>query len=430
MPGHPLFRVLQAIQERPWAITDRSMVTIMDIVERHMDGREIDLEAVAAKLGQPLDNTGGDVSMRGSIAIIDVTGPIFRYADIFTRISGATAIETLSQNFQTAIESSAVQQIVLNVNSPGGQVDGVSELADMVRAGAAVKPVTAYVDGLAASGAYWIASAANRIVANESSFLGSIGVVVTVMDNRAAQEKRGVKRYEIVSTVSPLKRADVATDEGRSQLLAIADSLAEIFVSRVAAFRGTTAENITQNYGRGGVMIARQAVAAGMADAVSNFESLMNELGNPVTMESLIRPAASAAQELITTMENPTTTTAAATPTVATPAPAPVAAAPPVDQKLRIAAILTCQEANGREQLARTLALETDLDPEAARKILTAAPLAVPAAPAPAPNRLEQAMTQVPNPKVGTSADAGLGDSAEADAASILRFVPKDRRVA
>jgi hypothetical protein len=199
----------------------------------------------------------------------------------------------------------------------------------------------------------------------------------------------------------------------------------------VAAFRGTTAENVTQNYGRGGVMIARQAVAAGMADSVSNFESLMNELGNPVTIDNLLRPAASAASTTEqTTMNDPIATGGTTPPATTPPAPAPVpAAASPVDQRVRIAAILTCQEANGREQLARTLALETDLEPDAARKVLASAPLAVPVAPAPT-NRLEHAMSQVPNPKVGTSADAGLGDSAETEAASILRFVPKDRRVA
>ena len=96
----------------------------------------------------------------------------------------------------------------------------------------------------------------------------------------------------------------------------------------------------------------------------------------------------------------------------------------PAPERQRIAAILNAPEAEGREQLARTLALETDLEPEAARKILGAAPKAASATP---PNPLAAQMAQIPNPKVGVRGEEAQ-DSAEAEAAHILAFVPQERR--
>ena len=61
-----------------------------------------------------------------------VEGPIVRYADLFTEISGATSIETLAQDLHSALNDNTISGIVLNIDSPGGEVNGTSEFADMV----------------------------------------------------------------------------------------------------------------------------------------------------------------------------------------------------------------------------------------------------------------------------------------------------------
>jgi len=433
-----LLHILGEIQERPWAITQAAMETILGIVER----APVDVEAVAARLGRPLENTGGRVEMHGNVAVIGVEGPLFRYASIFAEISGATSIENLSRDFRAALDNPAVAQIVLNVNSPGGQVDGINEFADQIRAGAAKKPVTAYVDGLAASGGYWLAAAASRIVTNESAFLGSIGVVVSVTDTRDAQERQGVKRYEIVSTKSPLKRTDVRTDEGRAQLLAIADSIADLFIGRVAQFRGTTEARVESDFGRGGILPARQAIASGMADSLGSFEPLITGLAAETAARPIAFPnrAASAASLQEAPMADPQRTdppAPAASPAATaapTPTPVPAAISPAVTpqhegqivatDRQRISAILNCEEAQGRENLARTLALETDHDLATAQKILKSAPVA--GAPA-AANPLAAAMQNLKNPTVGVGS-GGDQDSPAAEAERVLQFVPKLRR--
>jgi hypothetical protein len=96
----------------------------------------------------------------------------------------------------------------------------------------------------------------------------------------------------------------------------------------------------------------------------------------------------------------------------------------PTADRQRIAAILTCEEARGREGLARTLALETNHTLEAAKKLLGAAPAAATEAPV---NALDSRMTRLPNPNVGVPGDAGEDDSPATEVQRILGFVPKNR---
>jgi enoyl-CoA hydratase/carnithine racemase len=361
---------------------------------------------------------------------------------------------------------------VLAINSPGGQIDGINELANMIRAANGAKPITAYVDGLAASGAYWLASAAGRIVADESAQLGSIGVLATVVDDPEADERRGIKRYDIVSSQSPLKRTDPATDDGRQQLQAMVDSLAQLFIEKVAAFRGQSPEKVARDYGRGAVMGAREAVTMGLADGLGSLEGLLRAAAPAPVRNVRDAPGLRVAEtpgriEITTTgnvgigaqafdegeLEEETDeqqlnddSTCACPPgedncecdkeddesegTAQEPDTSSIPEGEstllqPTEERQRIAAILTCEEARGREELARVLALETNHPIEAALKILKAAPVAA----KPAPNALDARMTQLGNPAVGTGSDgSGEDDSNAAEVQKILAFVPKARK--
>ena len=435
-------RVLAQIYDKPWAITPEALQTILDVLAQPQD-----LEAVAARLGRPLDNNGNSATVRDGVAILNVEGPLFRYANLFTDLSGATSIEGLAQDFQGALDAPNVKQILLNVNSPGGQVDGIQELADLIRTGAQAKPVTAYIDGMGASAAYWLAAAAPHVAAAESALIGSVGVVAAVTDNREAQQRQGVRRYEIVSSQSPFKRPDVATEEGRGQLQEVVDGLADIFIGRLAGFRGVTADQVAANFGQGKTMLTRQAIGAGMADEMTGFEPLVARLAADRSPRAY---SFSAHQEVIPMADNPTTQPPAIQPAKPATIPAPVAAAPappaveaaPVQpiappvvipapqadpvaaERARIGAILNAPEAQGREALARTLALETNQDPESARRILAAAPTAQPVAPP--VNQLAAEMARLPNPKVGPG--GGETDTAASEAARVLAFIPKAQR--
>jgi signal peptide peptidase SppA len=262
---------------------------ILDIAAR---AQEPDFEAVAQKLADRASENGL-LELRGATAVVNVIGPIFRYANLFTWISGATSVQELATTFRAAVDDPAVRAIVLNIDSPGGEVAGISEMASAIFDAREKKPVIAYVDALAGSGAYWLASAAGRIVANDTAELGSIGVVATLVD-RAPRD--GVKTYQFVSSVSPNKRPNMETDEGRATIQQRIDDLAGVFVASVAKYRGASEQKILEDFGRGGMMIAAKALAAGMADEIGTFESVMSELDKKHQGRSLSGFGGSAAE--------------------------------------------------------------------------------------------------------------------------------------
>lgn len=259
-----MIRVLSRIKSEPWAITREAMDTILEIAARDNETPQ----AVAAKLGRPLENTY-DVEYRDGIAILSITGPLFRYANLFTALSGATSYDLLARDFNKALNDPAVESILLNIDSPGGEASGVSEFADMIYAARGKKPVMAYVGGAGASAAYWLASAADRVIVDETAMLGSIGVVLGIEDSRERDTKNGIKRMEIVSAQSPFKRVDPATDEGQSRLQARVDALAEVFVAKVARNRGKDVETVLKVFGQGDVFVGQAAVNAVLAEPPS-----------------------------------------------------------------------------------------------------------------------------------------------------------------
>ena len=258
-------RILHAIEETPWLSTPSALRMVLDIANR-----ETDIEAVAAKLGRPLDNTRS-VEMRGNIAVIPVTGTIVRYSSFFTEICGGVSTEMLSRDLNTALNDESVETIVFNIDSPGGEASGVAELSEMIKEAREKKKVVAYVDDMAASAGYWIASAASEIHASKTSMVGSIGVVFTL------REKTG-SGIEIVSNVSPRKRPDISTAEGISQIQAWADKLGDIFVDSVALNRGVSSDTVLEKFGQGDMLVGREALEAGMVDSITTFEALIAKL--------------------------------------------------------------------------------------------------------------------------------------------------------
>ena len=446
----PYFRILAALCE-PWAITE----PVLDrMVQAVLDPDHMTVDALAAKIGRPLDNTGHRVEQRGATAILGIAGPIFRYSNLFTAISGATSTELAAQDLETALSSGLVDNIVLNINSPGGEVDGTNAFAAMVRDGAKRKPIYAYIDGLGASAAYWIASAATEVIAEESAWVGSIGVTATLMDRSGAQERQGVKSYQIVSSQSPRKNPSPATETGRAQLQERVDTIAQMFIDRVAKYRGVSPETVQSDFGQGNVFPAQLAKKRGMIDRVQGFESFLAGLTDSRSMVSMAataaeertmadQPAAPAQQPTAAASAPPLVITATPQPltfvtqspmqtgyvvnTAPQPAPPDTAAAERAG-RTRCQTILTNPEAASRRELAEYLAFETDYPVEQCAMILKTSPKA--AQPGAHGGPLAAAMAQVANPRVAALGAAGDTDTSDAaEVQRVLAFVPKQYKV-
>ncbi len=255
-------RALDMVMGSEWLITEPALLSIIDIATRD----KIDIDALQTRLGKQLENSR-TVSTRGNIAVVPFIGPVFRYSNLFTDISGATSLSIFAKDFQAAEDDESIDTIIIEMDSPGGQASGISEQAQIIRSSS--KKVIAYASNLAASAGYWIASAADEVIISDTAQLGSIGVISTFYDDEDPKEIR------IISSQSPNKRPDIKTDQGRAEVQKVVDSLANVFVNAVADYRGVSSDIVLEKFGKGGVLVGEQAVKAGMADRVDTLENLI-----------------------------------------------------------------------------------------------------------------------------------------------------------
>lgn len=268
----PAERILAKLRGEPWVIQPDWLSKMIQIAERMND-----VEALEARKGAPLEYAY-EATVRDGVAILPIEGPIFPKANMMTEMSGATALSLVARDFTAALDNDAISSIVLRINSPGGQSTGIDEMASMIRN--ADKPVHAHVSGTGASAAYWIASAADSISLSPTSSVGSIGVAYTT---RAAQDGEESDIIEFVSSLSPKKRLSPRSEEGEEQIMSLIDGMAEVFISDVATGRNTSSEDVLENFGQGGMVLAQKAVEVGMADHVGTFEELMANLSGQTT---------------------------------------------------------------------------------------------------------------------------------------------------
>lgn len=263
-----------------WLMTAEALDNVMAVA-----AREGDVQALEARLGRPLDNTRS-VTVRDGVAIIPVSGPIFRHANLMTEISGATATGSLATDIQAALDNPSVNVLVLDIDSPGGEATGINELAEMIFQARGTKPIKAYVGGQAASASYWIASAADEVIVDDTAQLGSVGVVLSL---RKREDRPGEKSYEIVSSNAPNKRPDLETEAGRAQLQTRTDELANVFLDKVARNRSIPRDEVNDRFRQGGIATGALAVEAGMADRLGSLEGLIAELAGSVSTPSTKR---------------------------------------------------------------------------------------------------------------------------------------------
>lgn len=304
-----------------WLMTAEALDTLLAVADRQGD-----VEALETRLGRPLDNTR-TVSVRDGVAVIPVTGPIFRRANLFTEISGATSTEVLATDIQAALDDPGVRALVLDIDSPGGAATGINELSEMVYQARGQKPIKAYVGGTGASAAYWLGSAADEIVVDDTAQLGSVGVVLNL---KTREDRPGEKTYEVVSSNAPNKRPNLESEAGRAQLQERVDELADVFLDKVARNRGIPRAEVNDRFRQGGTATGALAVEAGMADRLGSLESLIAELAGSTPR------ATQQKRTVIMTTVRTTAELQAALEAGTDPATIQIAAAEPVDtDKLR-----------------------------------------------------------------------------------------------
>ncbi|NYZ70151.1 ATP-dependent Clp protease proteolytic subunit [Endozoicomonas sp. SM1973] len=147
-------QALQYLASQPWALETKTLAVMKDIAAREWQITE----AVAKQLGE---RTGPNSTKRDDVTLININGVISRYASLFHAACGGASVETLAKAFNQALNDPDTKSIILTIDSPGGQVNGINELGEMIHAARGKKPIVAYVGGMGCSAAYWLATAAD-----------------------------------------------------------------------------------------------------------------------------------------------------------------------------------------------------------------------------------------------------------------------------
>jgi len=262
-------KFLASLLNEPWLV-EEAWLEIM--VQSFLgDDLSIDPEALQVLKSERLLGTRS-AQVRGSKAHVPIHGPIFAKPNILTEWLGiGTVLSDVVGDIQAVLDNPDIESILLDIDSPGGTVTGINEAANFIKASSKQKPITAYVGGVGASAAYWLASAADEIVLDATSRVGSIGVVVAYPNPQGDDDGY----VEIVNSASPNKRPDISTKEGKSVVTKELDDLADVFIATVAENRGVSSNNVVSNFGQGGVLVGQKAISAGMADRLGSFEELM-----------------------------------------------------------------------------------------------------------------------------------------------------------
>lgn len=210
----------------------------------------------------------------GQIAVVTIDGPIAAGASAEGLLGAVVGADDIVSQLQQAREDPAVAAVVIRMNTPGGSAAAAQEIGVAVqRLRDAGKPVVVSIADLGASGGYWVAAMADRIVANPASLTGSIGVIMEVTHYEDLYEKLGIDVETIKS--GPYKDIGSATRpltaEERRLLQGLVNDIYQQFVDVVAKGRGMSRERVLE-LADGRVFTGRQAKAAGLVDELGTFD--------------------------------------------------------------------------------------------------------------------------------------------------------------
>lgn len=263
-----------------WAMEPGKLTAIAEFLALQADGGKLDAAEIEARIAPA---TAAAVARReGSIAVVPLRGIISPRASMVPNSStgGGAMAEGFAAMIDQMADDDAVKAIIVDADTPGGNVLNVDEASAAVAAVKGRKPIVVQVTGLLASAGYWIGASADEIVVSPSSTVGAIGVRTAYDDVSAAMAKDGVAR-EIISAgkfkgeglLGPL------SDDTRAYMQSRVDEYYGMFVDRVAAGRNVTAAAVRDGFGQGRMVGAAAAVREGMADRVATMKETLARFG-------------------------------------------------------------------------------------------------------------------------------------------------------
>lgn len=261
-------RIISKVIGERWLITAEKHHAIMAALEAKLSGDFQTINGIDER--DPDSMTGRDEyrefqTARGTIAVIPIHGILGKHLSSFEMACGGCSLDTIQSQLKTALNSPRISAVLLDINSPGGTVTGTPETANLIQEVRTKKPVWAFTDADACSGALWLASQADVFYSTESAEVGSCGVRMILLDVTQQLKDEGVKVNAIYSGKYKLLGASFKPleDDEREMLQAESARIHQQFKGAVQSIR-----KVDEQYLEGQIFRGEEASGIGMTDGV------------------------------------------------------------------------------------------------------------------------------------------------------------------
>jgi signal peptide peptidase SppA len=283
----------------PWALMPERLHALASVVMRWSAGipAEADnmIRVQADRVIRDTRRQTASAQSAGGIAVLPLYGVVTQRGNMVEDVSGpgSTSTQQFSSALRQLLADNTVGQILIDIDSPGGSVYGVAELADEIQSARTQKPVVAVANSLAASAAYWIGCSASEFYVTPGGEVGSIGVWQAHQDYSKALEESGVKTTLISAGKfkvegNPYSPLD---DEAQSFMQSRVDDYYAAFTKAVARGRGVPIAQVRDGMGQGRVLGADAALAQNMVDGIATFDDVLKKMRRDAKQQ--VRPGAS-----------------------------------------------------------------------------------------------------------------------------------------
>lgn len=213
----------------------------------------------------------------GTNAVISVSGPLSYKYDLWAWLSDGSSYCGLQKKIRLAEQNENVSQIVMVYDTPGGEITGLQETADLIAS--VTKPIIAVVDPCCASAGLWLASQSDRIVSIPSGEIGSLGVQAVAMNYYEYFKKAGIDVSIFRANISPNKNLghpyEEMTEEAREYIQSRVDEAGDRFVSTVAKGRNVSEAKVLSEFGQGKMLLAKDAKSVGLIDDIASLQEVL-----------------------------------------------------------------------------------------------------------------------------------------------------------
>lgn len=277
-------KLIAELTENCWAIYPEQYTLMLNLLLGNISPNKAMAEEMREKnleTQQENSNLIGDTG----IAYIPLMGTIYPRSNAFSEYCGGVSLTELTKKFVEARDDSTVKGIIFDVDGPGGAATGVNEFTNTLFNSRGIKPIYAYVGGTAASATFWITSGVDKVFADATARIGSVGTVVGV------PKKDDSYYVEITNTLSPYKRPDVEKEDHYKNIVKYLDDMTDVFYGSLARNFGLDKDFVIKNFGEGGMKVGQTALDSKMIHEIGSFSGTVEAMLDVITTPGYSSPS-------------------------------------------------------------------------------------------------------------------------------------------